>query len=83
MTANPDSLILFCLFVFGVGAPYTTLGQDKYCGIIGLFSIARLNGIDIQFEDLTTPEFVSSSQGSTALDLLNASKIIGLNARAL
>jgi rhodanese-related sulfurtransferase len=53
--------------------------QDKYCGIYSLYAAAASLGVDVDFDILATPSYVSSMAGSSADDLVRAAKRIGLN----
>lgn len=46
--------------------------SGPYCGIHCLYSASRLLGINVAFEDLFKPEYISSPEGSTFSDLVSA-----------
>jgi rhodanese-related sulfurtransferase len=46
--------------------------SGPYCGVYCLYSASRLLGINVDFEDLFKPEYISSYKGSTFSDLVSA-----------
>lgn len=78
---------LMAIFLI-VGIAFASLtegarAQDKYCGITGIYAIARWNGLEVDFNDLVDERFISSDSGSTVLDLLEAARFCGLEGIAM
>lgn len=53
-------------------------GYRPYCGIYCLYAYASAEGLNVDFDSLLKPEFVSSVQGSSADELKRAAQFIGV-----
>lgn len=82
-----NSVILFALasWLAQPGTPLPdqaspqTLDQP-YCGIYSAYAAARILGKEVEFSELLRPEYVSHRGGSTAEDLIEACRSLGLSA---
>lgn len=54
----------------------SALGADSgsYCGVYALFGALRSTGVDVRFEDLLQPKYVSTAAGSTMSDLIEGAR---------
>jgi rhodanese-related sulfurtransferase len=57
--------------------------SGPYCGIYSLYGAARSLGVDANIDNLIAPQYISSTRGSTAADLVRAAQSVGLQAVAL
>ncbi len=57
--------------------------KKSHCGLYCLYTIMRISGKDVDFRDLVNPEYISSSEGSTASELAKAAEDYGFHATAL
>jgi hypothetical protein len=67
----------------GIGDPQDTFGKDPYCGIFSFYGAARLLHKAIDLRALVSPRYVSTPDGSSIQDLLDAAADHGLHAQPL
>ena len=82
-------LVLLVLPVAGIRAAHMQQPDPKansakikrrtpYCGLYCLYFMMKMSGKDVDFRELLKPEYVSSSKGSTILELKKAAEDNGL-----
>jgi rhodanese-related sulfurtransferase len=54
--------------------PTVSYNPETYCGIYSLYLAARSLGLELKFNDLLKPQYISSRQGSSLGDLILAAK---------
>ncbi len=83
-------ILVSCISAVGRSAAHSEDGQKElacqatsYCGAHCLYTILRLYGQHPEMESLVTPEYISSSAGSSLADLRRAASDHGLYAFAI
>ncbi|HEY7087849.1 MAG TPA: rhodanese-like domain-containing protein [Tepidisphaeraceae bacterium] len=80
-------LIFFIVAVIPVASPGAETSPSRprelapsgpYCGLYSLYAAARLSGAKVPIQSLLKTEYLSSREGSTADDLLRASRSLGM-----
>ncbi len=68
-----------------LGSPMAAVSRasEPYCGVYSLYGAARSFGIDVDLPELITPQYISSSRGSSSEDLRSAAASVGLTATPL
>jgi rhodanese-related sulfurtransferase len=62
-----------------IGKPAT----HPYCGLYCLYGVLKIYGVEVEFTELVSPRFISSSKGSSLAQLQQAAVDNGLYAEAL
>lgn len=55
--------------------------SGPYCGVTSLYAFARMNGSEIDFQDLLRPEYIGSQDGSSLFELRDAARDHGIETR--
>ena len=75
------SCLAFTVFFFN--STSFASAQDRYCGVHAVFGAACIFGKKVEIEDLLSERFVTSFEGSTLKNLVDAAEFCGLNGRPL
>lgn len=76
-------MIVSMLSLIGLCSVQSATGSQPYCGVHALYGAANALGVEVRFDELISPKFISSGRGSSATDLQEAAEHIGLRATPL